>query len=679
VSAWQLYDLRRDYERQQDQILEAQVETARALASALEAVLNNLRSSLALVAHQLERDRPSPAEAAAHLASVHSLVWPADSLVLVDDQGVVRAAVPEEPLGDSLLDEPHVRAVLRDGRPWAMSPLVAGRGSGRLEVGMALAVRDGGGRAAGAIIGFVPARTFGDTLGPPQLAADTVFAVIDSTGRGVYHSKYPELAGERRDWSASPHVRAALGGRVGRVEGLRSASDGVVRMGATVPVPLVGWTVGVFRPREAALAPALSAVALKLVQLAALTVVVGVLAWFIAACFVRPLRALEAGAEALGAGRLATRVPDDAPDELGRLGRTFNVMAERLGRQMAALDAANARLRAVLESVPEGLVLVEASGRVVLANPAARAILGREPTADDLPVGRVLAGETFTEVEARVAVDGGERVLRVAGAPIVDETGNRTGAAVAFEDITARKALEQLKADFFARASHELRTPLTSALGTIRLLKRSLTGELPERPDALVAIASRNLGAMAALVNDLLDASKLEAGRETLALEVVDVASVVKAGLDAVAAQARDKSVALRATVPAGLTVPADPLKLERVLVNLLANAVKFMPAGGEVTVSAERDTAAVVLRVRDTGEGIAREHLEAIFEPFFQAGGRVARRIRGTGLGLAICRQIVRLHGGAIWAESEGPGRGSIFTVSLPAMRAGGRSASGG
>ncbi len=123
----------------------------------------------------------------------------------------------------------------------------------------------------------------------------------------------------------------------------------------------------------------------------------------------------------------------------------------------------------------------------------------------------------------------------------------------------------------------------------------------------------------------------------------------------------------------------ADPLKLEQVLVNLVANAVKFTPAGGEVSVEAGPDPAAdgsVLIRIRDTGEGIAREHLERIFEPFFQAAPRTERRPRGTGLGLAICRQIVSLHGGAIWAESDGRGRGSTFTVRLPARSLGNRAA---
>lgn len=221
---------------------------------------------------------------------------------------------------------------------------------------------------------------------------------------------------------------------------------------------------------------------------------------------------------------------------------------------------------------------------------------------------------------------------------------------------------------FLARASHELRTPLTSALGAIRMLAKATRGTLSESSVFLTETASRNLGAMAKLVNDLLDVSKLAAGEEPLARRTVELAAAVADSMGAVSLQASEKGVALTAVIEDGFTVSADPLKLEQLLVNLLANAVKFTPAGGAVRVEASREEDHVVLRVRDTGEGIPEDLLEAIFEPFVQGRAGDTRRPRGTGLGLAICRQIVRQHGGAIWAESEGIGRGSTFAVRLPA-----------
>jgi signal transduction histidine kinase len=236
----------------------------------------------------------------------------------------------------------------------------------------------------------------------------------------------------------------------------------------------------------------------------------------------------------------------------------------------------------------------------------------------------------------------------------------------------------QARDAFLARASHELRTPLTSALGTIRLLERAMAGRLNESPEELIGIAGRNLSAMLALINDLLDASKLALGHEPLVLQSLDLATVIRASVEIVGVQAREKSLSLGADAPAGLRVRGDRLKLEQVFVNLLSNAVKFTSTGGQVTVEAAVEADAVVVRVRDTGRGIAPEHLERIFEPFFQISDRGPKaaadrrsRPRGTGLGLAISRQIVALHGGRVWAESEGLGKGATFVVRLPAAAA--------
>ena len=263
------------------------------------------------------------------------------------------------------------------------------------------------------------------------------------------------------------------------------------------------------------------------------------------------------------------------------------------------------------------------------------------------------AQRRFDEADVVLAEDLGRRVaLAVDNARLYQE---------AQEAIRAREA-------FLARASHELRTPLTGALGTLRLLEKARAGVLKASPDELLAIARRNLDAMLALTNNLLDASKLAAGREALAVEPVEVAELVRRTLDLVAAQAGDGGVTFRVSVSAGLRWLADPLQVEQVLVNLFVNAVKFTPPGGVVSVEAEGAGGEVTLRVRDTGEGIAREDLDRIFEPFYQADRASRRRSRGTGLGLAICRQIVTLHGGVIWAESEGRGLGSTFLVRLPA-----------
>jgi signal transduction histidine kinase len=267
-------------------------------------------------------------------------------------------------------------------------------------------------------------------------------------------------------------------------------------------------------------------------------------------------------------------------------------------------------------------------------------------------------------------------LLQVLGDAVLKESDR----ARQFEQVSAQLADAVRARDaFLATASHELRTPLTSAVATVRLLRKALAGALRQPPEVLVDIANRNLATMAALVNDLLDASKLVSGPAALEREPVEVADAVSGGVSVVSPQAVEKGVTLEVQVLNGLRILADPPKLEQVLVNLLANAVKFTPPRGTITVDAQAADGDVLIRVRDTGQGIAREYLERVFEPFFQMpdptdqpGCGRRQRPRGTGLGLAICRQIVTLHGGRVWAESDGPGRGSTFLVSLPRAEAG-------
>jgi signal transduction histidine kinase len=318
----------------------------------------------------------------------------------------------------------------------------------------------------------------------------------------------------------------------------------------------------------------------------------------------------------------------------------------------------------------------------IASNTAHRDLLRRLAPRSFMAVPLVARGRTLGVVSL-FSIDS-ERRYGPADVAFAEDLAQRAAFAVDNARLfrEAQQAIRQAQAairsrdSFLARASHELRTPLTSALGTIRLLRRSLAGALRETPETLVAIASRNLESMLDLINDLLDASKLAAGRERLSLASVDLADIVGASAEILGAQARDKGVDLRVEVPAGLSLSADRLKLEQLFTNLLSNAVKFTPSGGQVAVEALADGGRVLVRVRDTGEGVATEHLERIFEPFFQGDETRGRRPRGTGLGLAICRQIVTLHRGTIWAESEGPGRGSTFVVSLPAAIPEGRAA---
>jgi signal transduction histidine kinase/ActR/RegA family two-component response regulator len=238
-----------------------------------------------------------------------------------------------------------------------------------------------------------------------------------------------------------------------------------------------------------------------------------------------------------------------------------------------------------------------------------------------------------------------------------------------------------LKDEFLAMVSHELRTPLNAILGWARMLGSSQLP--PDRARHAIATIERNAFALAHIIEDLLDVSRIVAGTLNLAAQPVDLVTVAQAALDGVRPLAAAKNVQLAFSfdVRAIGTVNGDAGRLQQVIANLLENAIKFTPEGGRVEVVVERAKDHMEVRVVDTGEGITPDFLPHVFERFRQADGATTRRHTGLGLGLAIVRQLVELHGGTVHAASPGLGGGATFTVRLPIARGearGGQEAAG-
>jgi signal transduction histidine kinase/CheY-like chemotaxis protein len=230
------------------------------------------------------------------------------------------------------------------------------------------------------------------------------------------------------------------------------------------------------------------------------------------------------------------------------------------------------------------------------------------------------------------------------------------------------RRLDELKSEFLAMVSHELRTPLTSIVGYSRLLLRQVHGSLTpkqlEHQEAIFRGAQR----LSDLINDLLDVSRLEAGRIELTPRPTDLRQVADQVATVVAVAASARRIVVRSVLPADLPpVQADPSRLQQILVNLVGNAVKFSKPGGEVRLLGGRHRDQVWVAVEDNGVGIAKDELARIWDPFYQVESPMRRRHGGSGLGLAIVRRLVELHGGVVRAESEGESRGSRFTFTLP------------
>jgi len=230
----------------------------------------------------------------------------------------------------------------------------------------------------------------------------------------------------------------------------------------------------------------------------------------------------------------------------------------------------------------------------------------------------------------------------------------------------AAEAASLMKDEFLATLSHELRTPLNAIVGWTHLLR---SGKLEgERLRRAVETIERNAYAQARLIEDLLDVSAIVSGKMNLEVRPTDLVPVVEAALDAVRPAAEAKGIRLEVDLdPRARPVPGDPARLQQVVWNLLLNAVKFTPSGGQVGVRLERRSASVRLTVSDNGIGIAPDFLASVFEPFRQADGGTTRAQGGLGLGLSIVRRVVELHGGMVEAESGGLGMGATFTVELP------------
>lgn len=237
------------------------------------------------------------------------------------------------------------------------------------------------------------------------------------------------------------------------------------------------------------------------------------------------------------------------------------------------------------------------------------------------------------------------------------------------------KKIDAMKSEFVSVASHELRTPLAAIKNSIQLILSGKTGTINENQAKFLSMAERNINRLTNILNDLLSLSRIESGRMAFSFENISFQSILEPTLSSLKPQADGKSITLEGDYPEGLPqVYVDKEKIEQVLVNLIGNAIKFTPEGGKIIVSAklvseEREggpAKKVVVSVKDTGIGIPQEHLNSIFDKFYQVEGSLQRSAGGTGLGLAITKGLVEAHQGKIWVESE-IGKGSTFSFTLP------------
>ncbi|GBE05845.1 sensor histidine kinase YycG [bacterium BMS3Abin10] len=367
-------------------------------------------------------------------------------------------------------------------------------------------------------------------------------------------------------------------------------------------------------------------------------------------------------------------------DDNGKLKGCVHISKDITERKklMKELEESKDNFMSIVQKSPGGVVIVNSEGTVDFVNNSAEDLFGRK--ADDL-VGSEF-GFPVSEGKAEVDIIRGSCEKGIAEMYVVETSWEgKKNFLISFFDITTIKMAEdtlkevnrrlhklnQMKSEFVSVVSHDLRTPLTSIKNAIQLMITGKTGALNDTQKRFMSMAERNIDRLARLINDLLDLSRLEAGKIELRFSGVDIKHLMQYAVETFKPRASERSVQLGTDLPEDLpAVRADSDRIEQVLFNLMDNALKFTPEKGQITVSAENMGDKVGVKVKDTGVGIPADDQRHIFDQFYQVEDSLSRKTQGSGLGLAIVKQMVEAHGGEISVTSQ-VNKGSSFFFTLP------------
>jgi two-component system phosphate regulon sensor histidine kinase PhoR len=353
----------------------------------------------------------------------------------------------------------------------------------------------------------------------------------------------------------------------------------------------------------------------------------------------------------------------------------------RRSRRLTELETDRARMEAILSGMVEGVLVVDADGRLRLVNEAASRMLNMESNllgrhyveAVRQPgivghLGAALKGERRSPIEVpldAVSPAGGPRIYRAQATPA---SGDGGGAVLVLHDISDLRRVDRVRRDFVANVSHELRTPLTAVRGYVEALMDESTDR--DQHKKFLEVIDRHTGRMERLVRDLLRLARLDAQQETADVHAIDAAALFRSAAADLSERIAYHNLQVDISVtPAAATIHADQNKLQDALRNLIENAVNYSPQGGRIEMEAHADGERVVLSVADEGPGVPQADLGRVFERFYRVDQSRTSDPGGTGLGLSIVRHLVELHGGKVSASNRAEG-GALFTISLPHRR---------
>jgi len=358
-------------------------------------------------------------------------------------------------------------------------------------------------------------------------------------------------------------------------------------------------------------------------------------------------------------------------------------------RSLEDIAQEKSRMGVLINHISDGVMATDTQKRVALANPAFLRMIGHQgeatigkPVTDFIRNERLIQvidqalsmpAEVFGEVTEEFA-DGAlsgstDEVLAVRCVPFRDRLHRNLGTVTVMHDITASKKIDQLKSDFVSMVAHEIKSPMNSVLALVKVIQDGLAGDLTEKQQEMLGRVSEKIKGLADLAAELLDLARIESGLITIEKERLNLEPLLRGQVEFYEAKAAEKKIHLSIDcLPALPPVLANKRSVEEVISNLITNAIRYTPEGGEITLSGDMEQGYVRISVKDTGFGIGKEDLDRIFERFYRVKNDQTRFITGTGLGLAIVKSIVDAHNGMIKVESE-VGKGSTFHVDLPVM----------
>ncbi len=521
----------------------------------------------------------------------------------------------------------------------------------------------------------------------PSVTSEEIF-IVSNKGKIILHSDKTKMK-SKMDISKVSLIKEFLKSKLPTSKEFLGINN-IPMIGSISPSQMTGWGIVVWQTKSTAYAPVAKVeknindftsrlVKYTYAQIFLISVLAFLAAFFMAKSISKPLLALSRAAGRVAKRDFSQPVLVKSKDEIGELAGIFNSMMDELKRyeQMQA-----DKLDALVFSIRDGLIMVDKQYKIIIANETAKRIFSLSDECvglellnaikDKAVAGRMadlLKGGEQRKAEIDMSRGDIPKFFEAVAYPVKARGGEIFGNIVTVRDITLEKELARMKDDFLHSITHDLRSPMTSIRGFLEILLDETVGKLNDEQKNFLRIMDESSGKLLTMINNLLDISKLEAGKMVLSLSETDLPKMAKRLVEFFWPQAKNLKINLSLEAEKGIKpIRADENLIERVITNLISNAMKFTPEGGSVKVIIKDDfpeKGVVCVSVADTGRGIPADEIDKVFEKYHQVAGTAAKKT-GTGLGLTVCKYVVESHHGKIWAESTF-GKGSTFSFWIP------------